>query len=129
MECVRGVLAGHSYQKVADDLGYANRGTVHRIVHTALARHEAENVEDFRALELARLDHLQAAFFPAATSGDVKAAEVVLKVMAARCRLLSLDRAARSDPNRAQNLVVVGGTKEEFESALLAGQMQGSGRE
>ncbi len=39
---------GRTYQQVADELGYANRGTVHRIVQQALETHEADNVEFFR---------------------------------------------------------------------------------
>ena len=102
--------------------GYQNRGTVHRIVQKILARHEAELVDELRALELARLDHLQAAFYPAATSGDVKAAEMVLKVMAARCRLLQLDRMTAETSSTPEDHVVVGGTQAEFIEALKLGR-------
>jgi hypothetical protein len=122
LEAVRGILAGHTYQQVADDLGYKNRGTVHRIVQHALARHEVEGVEELRALELERLDRIQIAFWGLATSGDVRAAEVVLRVIAARCRLLQLDRGVvsiHSDDSR--HVVVAGGSKEEFTEALKCG--------
>lgn len=124
MECVRGVLEGKTYQEVADELGYANRGTVHRIVQQALARHEVEDVEQLRAMELARLDHIQLAFWDQAVSGDVKAAEVVLKVVAARCRLLQLDRGGPTGSSgvAARHVVVVGGTKEEYVQALTTGR-------
>lgn len=38
-------LIGHTYQAIADELGYANRGTVHRIVKTALTDHEMDSVD------------------------------------------------------------------------------------
>jgi hypothetical protein len=47
-----------TYQQVADELGYANRGTVYRIVHQALASDTADAVETLQELEVARLDAL-----------------------------------------------------------------------
>lgn len=122
IKCVSAVLEGRTYQQVADELGYANRGTVHRIVQQALARHEVEGVEELRALELARLDEVQLAFWDQATSGDAKAAEVVLKVVAARCRLLQLHRGPLEPSGAASSpVVVVGGSKEQFVAALTTG--------
>jgi len=121
MECVKGVLEGKTYQQVADEQGYASRGNVHRIVNQTLAQHEVETIEELRALELARLDGLQAAFFGDAVAGDVKAAEVVLKVITARTRLLQLDRVVTSEPPTANNVVTVGGTTAEYVAALRAG--------
>src|SRR6478735_1495695 len=53
------VLSGATYQSAADELGYANRGTVYRIVHQALTNREIETVDELRALEVARLDAVQ----------------------------------------------------------------------
>jgi hypothetical protein len=47
---------GRTYQEIADELGYANRGTVHHIVHDALTRDRKDAVENHQQLELARLD-------------------------------------------------------------------------
>ena len=117
LECVKGILEGKTYQQVADDLGYASRGTVHRIVQKTLAQHELESVEELRALELARLDHLQTAFYPAAVTGDHRAAETVLRIMVHRSRLLQLDRVL-TESAVAAHAVVVGGTKDEYIAAL-----------
>lgn len=122
MRCVTGVLEGLTFQEVADREGYASRGTVHRIVQQTLAQHEVEGIEELRALELARLDGIQAAFYEDALAGDIKAAEVVLKVIAARCRLLQLDRSGSiGQEDSAPRSVVVGGSKEEFIQALRSG--------
>lgn len=54
---------GRTHQQVADELGHANRGTVHRIVRQALKTHEADNVKFFRHVELDRLRALHAALW------------------------------------------------------------------
>ncbi|MGO4602508.1 hypothetical protein [Terrabacter sp. 2YAF2] len=82
---------GRTYQQIADELGYANRGTVHHIVHDALAKDRKNAVEDHQQLELARLDALQAALWDKAMAGNVEAAREVRAVIMARCRLLGLD--------------------------------------
>jgi len=86
---------GRTYQEIADELGYANRGTVHHIVHDALARDRKDAVEDHQQLELARLDALQAALWDKAMAGDVAAAREVRAIVIARCRLLGLGEVAK----------------------------------
>ena len=44
------VAQGMNHQQVADELGYANRGTVHRIVHRALASDTAEAVHSLKQI-------------------------------------------------------------------------------
>ncbi|WP_374969008.1 hypothetical protein [Terrabacter sp. BE26] len=67
-------------QEIADELGYANRGTVHHIVHDALARDREDAVENHQQLELARL----AALWDKAMAGDVEAAREVRAVIMAQ---------------------------------------------
>ncbi|GAA3721458.1 hypothetical protein GCM10022399_42280 [Terrabacter ginsenosidimutans] len=86
---------GRTYQEIADELGYANRGTVHHIVHAALARHGKDAVENHQQLELARLDALQAALWDQAMAGDVEAAREVRAVIMARCRLVGLHEGSK----------------------------------
>jgi hypothetical protein len=83
-------LIGHTYQAIADELGYANRGTVHRLVKTALADHEMDSVDELRQLELDRLDRLQYAYWAKALEGDLDAAHIVLKILDRRLKLLAL---------------------------------------
>lgn len=83
-------LVGVTYQAIADELGYANRGTVYRIVQEALRAREAQDVDELRHLEVARLDAIQRTFWGPALSGDASAAAVVLRVLDRRCRLLGL---------------------------------------
>ena len=82
---------GLTYQAIAEDeLGYANRGTVHRIVSQALQTQQVATVEEHRSLEKARLDALQASLAPRVAQGDLAAMKMALGVVMARCRLLGL---------------------------------------
>src|SRR4051794_14053932 len=64
---------GWTYEAIAQQLGYANRGTAFAVVRKALDTHEAEEVERHRSLEAARLDRLQASLWGRAMTGDVAA--------------------------------------------------------
>ncbi len=79
-----------TYEQIAAKLGYANRGTVHRVVLEALKTQTVEAVEQLRNLEVARLDALQVALWPAAMAGDVTAVVEVARCIMARCRLFRL---------------------------------------
>lgn len=83
-------LTGHTYQQIADELGYANKGTVHRLITNALRAEEAETTRDLRALETDRLDALQAAHWDAALNGDVGSARLVLAIIDKRAKLHGL---------------------------------------
>lgn len=98
---------GRTYQQIADELGYASRGTVHHIVHDALARDRKDAVENHQQLELARLDALQLALWDKAMSGDVEAAREVRAVIMARCRLLGLDERGKRPKAWAPRTVVL----------------------
>jgi transposase-like protein len=91
--CARAVelaAQGFTYRQIADELGYASRGTVHRIVRQALESRLAEGVDQLRKVELARLDALQAGLWEAAAGGDASAATTIVKIIQTRCRLLGL---------------------------------------
>ena len=84
--------AGSTYAEIAKELGYCNSGGAWKLVNRALKASEVEDVEDHRALELARLDRLQSALWDEALAGDLRAVREVLKIVQARTRLLGLER-------------------------------------
>lgn len=91
-------IAGADWQAIADALGYASRGAAHTDVTRALEANrkaEAEQVEALRQLTVLRYDRLQAAYWPKALKGDVKAAEVVLKCLAGRAKIEGVDAPAK----------------------------------
>ncbi|WP_432559264.1 hypothetical protein [Granulicoccus sp. GXG6511] len=102
-------MAGKTYQQIADLLGYANKGTVHRILTNALTEHEVDSIDELRFLEAQRLDAVQAAYWDQAMKGDYKAARIVLRIMDQRARLLGLYPAPnkRSNTQAAQEPITV----------------------
>lgn len=69
-------VEGYTYDTIAKQVGFANRGTAHRVVRKALDEQVAQKVEQLRETEVARLDALQAAIWPAALAGHVVSCRV-----------------------------------------------------
>ena len=99
---------GLTYDQIATELGYANRGTVYHVVSEALKAQTAEAVNELRSMEIERLDNLQLAVWQRAMDGDVPSAIAVVRVIMARCRLLGLDGTGlpRADDPLPRTLVV-----------------------
>jgi hypothetical protein len=91
------VRAGKSYDEIARALGYANRGSAWRLVQNALQSAVTASIEEHRAIELERLDAFQHAHWEQACTGDSRSAQIVLKVIEQRIRLLGLTDAAKSE--------------------------------
>ncbi len=89
-------LAGTSYRTIGRmlDVSYTQ---AHRDVHYMLKEVVSEPAEQVRHAELARLDRLMLAHWPAAIKGDYWATTVVLQIMDRRIRLLGLDAPHRID--------------------------------
>ncbi len=84
---------GHTYEVIASEVGYANRGTAYRVVRKALDENVAQAVGEYREVEVARLNALQAALWDRAIAGEVEAVDAVLKIVVARVKLLGLGAA------------------------------------
>lgn len=94
-------IAGHSYEHIADLMTWTtssgkpgrwkSKSGVYAACQRAQQRRIDEPDEDLRAMELARLDRLQAANWANALEGDVKAGELVLKLMVRRAKMLGID--------------------------------------
>lgn len=87
---VRMLSQGMTYQQTADELGYASKGTVHRLVKDALAEHTVEAVEDLRRREGDRLDALLHSIWERALAGDLTAAGEARKIIMAGAKLFGL---------------------------------------
>jgi glycine/serine hydroxymethyltransferase len=77
-------------------MGYANRGTVYRIVQEALKAQQVTSIDEVRELEATRLDALQGAVWADAVGGSLQAVQTVLKIMDQRAKLLGLRLSATS---------------------------------
>lgn len=122
-------LAGMDWQSIADQTGYASPGAACTAVNEALKvnlREQSEAVEELRAVEIARYDRLQAAFWPNAIGKkDPKAAEVVLKCIAGRNKLTGVElplRTEHSGPGGAP-IAFTNVQMDEFDALLTAGDV------
>lgn len=83
--------SGATYQQIAEQLGYANRGMAYRIVSEELAKVTAEPAEALLQLELDRLDTMLLGLWPKARTGHAESVRAVLRIMERRSRYLGLD--------------------------------------
>lgn len=73
---------GRSYDEIAEELGYANRGGAWKLLNGALADRVQESATEYLHYELCRLNAIMRAFWGAATEdGDLAAAKVVLQTI------------------------------------------------
>lgn len=76
--------AGASYDQIAQQVGYANRGTAHRAVAEALQESQQDTREDVQQLEAQRLDQMLMALWPKAMQGSGWAVDRILRIMEVR---------------------------------------------
>lgn len=80
--------AGFSYDDIAIELGYANRSGVWKATQAALKSVQSELVDEYRTLNLERLDALLAVVWPEALAGDIKSVTAARQILNAQDRLL-----------------------------------------
>lgn len=78
---------GATYQQIADELGYAHRGSAQRLVQEAVTDVGVGEADTVRALELLRLDVMWMFLWARLGRGDTTATEPLLAVMDIRARL------------------------------------------
>jgi hypothetical protein len=92
-------VAGWKNEEIARELGYANRGTVSRVIRQTLEAREVDSVDTLRRVECDRLDLLQASLWDRAMQGHLPSVRGVLLVIQARAHLLGLsDARCSADP-------------------------------
>lgn len=74
--------------------------------HEALREDLKENVDQNRALDLARIDGLLATFYPAAQAGDDKAAAITLKCIERRAKLTGTEPDVPNPRTEPTNVLV-----------------------
>ncbi|WP_148315143.1 hypothetical protein [Streptomyces sp. CCM_MD2014] len=92
-------VAGVDWATIAERVGYASAGAACTAVGEALKanlREQDQNVDELRALGLAKVNRLQAAFWPAAIQDkDPKAAKVVLECIKQEARFQGTEAPTR----------------------------------
>jgi hypothetical protein len=107
-QALRLAAEGLSFEQIAREVGYSHRGSAHRAVFKALEEHEVEDVAQLRAMEVARLDALQAALWPKVEKGDVAAIAAAVRIVEARARISGLVGARSRTTHGPQSLVMPG---------------------
>lgn len=82
---------GRTWLQIAEEVGYADPSGSRDAYMRAASRVVADDINEMRTLELQRLDNIQSAHWLNAMGGDVPAANLVLKVIESRRKLLGLD--------------------------------------
>lgn len=97
VEAVELRLGGYSYERIAEAQG-VSKSTAHRRVQAAMAATLQEPADELRRMELERLDRLFGVMYERAmTNGKdaARAAEMALKTMERRAKMLGLDAPER----------------------------------
>lgn len=93
-------IAGMDFDTIAERLEYADAGSARKDFWRTVQRNrleEKEAVENLRDVEGRRLDRLQAAVWPKALKGDLKAVETVRRLIAERIRLYGVAEPVRAE--------------------------------
>jgi hypothetical protein len=93
-------LAGHTYDVIAAQVGYASRSSAYRAVERAFQRiraHTDQTADQLRQLEDARYDRMLRAIDAKVQQGDLVAIDRALRVSQARRQLWGLDAPTRID--------------------------------
>ena len=92
-------MSGASYRAIGDALGCSHQAASDA-VERAMSRIEALNKREaarYRAMELQRLDEMQASVYRRARGGDVAAVDRVIKCIQERAKLLGLYAAEKKE--------------------------------
>lgn len=120
-------LAGHDWARIAHKLKYSSANTAQTSVRNWLTRvseqgefpNTRETIRaEAMALDLERLDRLQAAYWDNAVEGDLPAAQFCLRVIAQRANLVQPGSAVAT-ATVTNNTLVVGGTEAQYVASLM----------
>lgn len=104
---IRLVTEGKTYQQAADEMRYANKGTVHRLMRTSIAAQSVDSVAEPRRLESYRLDALLRSVWDQAMAGDLNAVRVANGVVMARVQLFGLVAGAALPTSAGRTVVLL----------------------
>lgn len=88
-------VQGQPYAQIAAQLGYADESGARHAVSRLLARHEADSIDELRAVHSARLETVLSSFWAGMVSGNADAAKIVLRTLDSLAKLYGLDAPTR----------------------------------
>jgi len=113
-------LKGMSPSEISERLDYSDGAAVTRAINERFKIEASylstEERESMMAMEIARLDALQAAVWDSAMYGEAKAVDTALKIIQTRVKVTGLDQV---DTSTGQNTVlVIGGQQADYVQRL-----------
>lgn len=112
-------MAGFMWQDIATRLGYNSPQAACKAVHDLLKRTEKETAEQYRVIQLARLDSLLTTIWDKVIAGDVGSVLAALKIEDRRSKLLGLDAPTRITGTGESGEVLVKVVREDKRSPVL----------
>jgi hypothetical protein len=82
---------GKTFEAIARELGYANKGSAQKAYTRAMKRIEKPDPEIYLMEQLERLDQMVETYLEPAIAGNMRVAEFMLKLMDKQASLLGLD--------------------------------------
>jgi len=82
--------AGWSFDDIAAEVGYANKGSAHRAVKQGIADITRESASELLELEPSRLDDMFSGLYELTRNGDPFSVDHALKIIELRARFLGL---------------------------------------
>lgn len=82
---------GMTFAAIAQELGYATTAGAHQAYRRALKRVEIAEPEEYLKADLERLDEMTQVYWQSALQGNLRSADMVLRIMQKRADFLGLD--------------------------------------
>ncbi|MEO6472955.1 MAG: hypothetical protein ABIO14_14255 [Aeromicrobium sp.] len=86
---------GCTFDQIAKQVGFANRGTAHRVVTTAFRNRISDDIDMHRDIELNRLEALLSDLWEMMLEGNLAAHREILHVVELECKLLGLFKTSK----------------------------------
>lgn len=82
---------GATWDQIAQVVGFSNPGSAHKSYQRAMKLTLQQPADELRNAEVDRLDRLQRAFWNDALEGNVRAADLILRIIDKRAKILGLE--------------------------------------
>ena len=116
-------LVAHNYVETAPTTQYL-RVMVSEYTKEMSTYLGASDREMLLAMELSRLDVMQAALWPDVERGDPRAIHEALNIMTTRAKLTGMDQLNVADKQTLATVLIVGGDRQAYIEALTYGRKQ-----
>ncbi len=111
---------GWTWGDIAKEVGYGHPATARDAYMRGINRVSTEDIDNMRHLEAERLDAIQVGIWDQATSGDLKAVNVLLKIIDRRCVLYGLyQKPGAADAKAQQRASEPAYDTKEIDSLML----------